>query len=126
MKRHLLLLLILSIAISGIARDFTYTYEGRSFKYTVLDEVAKTCQISAYGILGHYDISGALIIPETVSDGSSEYSVTSIGRLAFSGCRDMTEVTIPNSVISIDDYAFQRCSGLTEVTIPNSVTTIGD
>lgn len=45
---------------------------------------------------------------------------------AFSGCIDMTSVTIPSSVISIGYYAFFNCSGLTSVIIPNSVTSIGD
>ncbi len=43
----------------------------------------------------------------------------------FSGCSNLTSVTIPNFVTSIGDNAFKNCSGLTSVTIPNSVTTIG-
>ena len=45
---------------------------------------------------------------------------------AFSGCRNLTSVTIPNSMTSISDNAFCRCSSLTSVTIPNSVTSIGE
>ena len=44
---------------------------------------------------------------------------------AFSGCADLTSVTIPDSVIIITDFAFSYCSGLTSVTIPDSVTGIG-
>ena len=52
-------------------------------------------------------------------------SVTSIGRGAFFGCRDLTTITIPNSVTSIGSEAFADCSGLTSITIPSSVTSIG-
>ncbi len=52
--------------------------------------------------------------------------ITSIGELAFGGCKYLTSIVIPNSVTSIGQRAFYRCSGLTSITIPNSVTSIGD
>ena len=70
--------------------------------------------------------SDEVIIPESVTHDSTAYSVTSIGRKAFSGCSGLTSVTIPNSVTSIGYDAFGYCSGLTSVTIPNSVTSIGE
>ena len=67
--------------------------------------------------------SGSIIIPEKVTYESVEYSVTSIGELAFywSG---ITSVSIPNSVTSIGEQAFYLCESLTSITIPNSVTNI--
>ena len=52
-------------------------------------------------------------------------SVTSIDKYAFSGCLSLKSITIPVSVTSIDKYAFRGCSSLTSITIPNSVTEIG-
>ena len=52
--------------------------------------------------------------------------VTSIDSSAFSGCRKLTSISIPDSVTSISDYAFYDCSGLTSITIGNGVTTIGN
>jgi hypothetical protein len=53
-------------------------------------------------------------------------SVTSIGNHAFWNCRELTSITIPNSVTSIEEYAFAWCSGLTDITIPNSVASVGE
>ena len=48
-----------------------------------------------------------------------------IAAKAFSGCSDLSSVTIPGSVKFIGDNTFYGCSGLTSVNIPNSVTSIG-
>ena len=53
-------------------------------------------------------------------------SVISIGDLAFSGCRSLTDIVIPNSVTSIGESAFSCCGSLTRIVIPDSVTSIGD
>ncbi|MBQ8690063.1 MAG: leucine-rich repeat domain-containing protein [Clostridia bacterium] len=56
---------------------------------------------------------------------SNAYSVTFIDEYAFSGCRSLTSITIPDGVIIIDEYAFSGCDNLTSATIPDSVTVIG-
>ena len=52
-------------------------------------------------------------------------TVTSIGMMAFTECRNLTSVTIPNSVTTINSYAFSECVSLKSVQIPQSVTSIG-
>lgn len=126
MKKVLLLFICVWIAFPGFTRDFSDTYEGQTLIYTVIDEEAKTCKTKD----GHLfygagnDVSGDLVIPAEVSDGSSNYTVISIGNYAFSDCNDLTSISIPNSVTFIGDYAFYECSGLTSISIPNSVTSI--
>lgn len=64
MKTYLLTILGLLISFPLTARDFSYTYEGNTLIYTVLDENSKTCEVK-----NGYDASGILTIPETAIDG---------------------------------------------------------
>ena len=50
---------------------------------------------------------------------------TEIDSYFFSGCSNLTSITLPPTVTSIGNSAFYNCSGLTSVTIPGSVTSIG-
>lgn len=52
-------------------------------------------------------------------------SVTSIGKGAFSGCKDLVSITVPDSVTNIEDGAFARCKDLVSIIIPDSVVNIG-
>lgn len=120
------MLLGVMMALPALARDFTYTYEGQTLTYTVIDEDAKTCMTKAgkdKSTPGN-DVSGSLIIPPTANDGTTDYAVTEIGDYAFSGCCDLKRVSISNSVTFISWFAFYGCQGLKELVIPNSVTTI--
>ena len=65
------------------------------------------------------------MIPSTVTNNGTTYTVTGIGVYAFCGCTNLTNVTIPNSVTNIGFKAFYYCTSLTNVTIGNSVTSIG-
>ncbi len=52
--------------------------------------------------------------------------ISSIGEETFNSCGSLTSVTIPAGVVSIGDYAFEYCGSLVSVTIPDSVVSIGD
>ena len=122
MKRQLLLSLAATLlALPALARDFTFTYEGQTLTYTVINEEAKTCKVKAgtWSSPGN-NVSGDLTIP----DIADVYSVTSIGNYAFFCCIGLTSVTIPNSVTSIGKLAFNSCHGLPLIEIPGSVKEI--
>ena len=49
---------------------------------------------------------------------------TSIGKGAFFKCKEIINITIPNTVKSISENAFSECDSLKSIVIPNSVKTI--
>ena len=71
----------------------------------------------------HRNPATNIVIPDTVMDSGTTYSVTSIGDNAFE-TNALTSVVIPDSVITIGDDAFYF-NALTSVTIGNGVTSIG-
>ena len=123
MKKLLLLIVGVLIALPTFARDFSYTYEGITITYTVLNEWTKTCATKGLSLA-----IGDVIIPPKVKDGETEYTVTTIGSYTFgSKYYSITSITIPNTVTTIADHAFYNCSSyISSLTIPDSVTSIGD
>ena len=47
-----------------------------------------------------------------------------IGDSAFSGCKSLESVNIPDGVEEIEEYTFCGCESLTSVVIPDSVTAL--
>ena len=146
MKQRLLLtilsLFLLNVSILG---DYT---DSKGIRYHCYDYYDDDTDYIA-SVFDGKSASGRVVIPGTIEENGKTYTVTSIdygafsgckglrsitipnsvkniGRDAFLGCTGLTSITIPNSVTSIGDYAFQNCNSLTSVTIPNSVTSIGD
>ena len=97
-----------------------YDFSQDGLDYDILSTEDKTCEVSDCS----YNLS-TVVIPSTVVNNGTTYTVTSIGDEAFYGCSKLTAVEIPNSVTSIGNYAFLGCSSLTAVEIPSSVTSIG-
>lgn len=131
MKKILVFMLGVLLALPGIARDFTYEYEGQTLTYTVLSESNMTCMPKegnywAPGKLytsGNY-VSGDLVIPSIAKDGDVEFSVTRIGELAFCFNSDLTSVSIPSSVYKISAHAFYQCGALKDFTIEDGDITL--
>ncbi len=53
--------------------------------------------------------TGDIVIPSSIIVDEKEYAVTRVGDYAFSGCDDLTSLTVPYSVTHIGDYAFSGC-----------------
>lgn len=72
------------------------------------------------------EYTGDIVIPSTVKHKGKTYSVTSIGKSAFSGCFSLASVDIPEGVTSTGDKAFMGCSSLTSISLPKGVTRISN
>jgi len=106
-------------------RASAYDFKVDGIYYNITDATNQKVAVT-YLTQGTASYSGDIIIPPTVTNAGTTYTVTSIGDEAFGWCKGLTSVTIPNSVTSIGYGAFYECDGLTSMTIPNSVTSIGD
>ncbi len=74
-------------------------------RYSLKDGVATVIKQSE-------NISGAVVIPNTLTHKGKTYEVGSIAGEAFKGCVLVTDITIPDSVTSIDVNAFTDCVNL--------------
>ena len=83
---------------------------------TVSAECDSTSSVTSGEVATQY--SGS-VVSATIGE-----CVTSIDRLAFDGCHNLTSVNIPSGVTSINICAFRGCTSLTSVTIPDSVEII--
>lgn len=108
-----------------VMADFNDTFFDANFEYTVLTVEGTNGTVSVGRKLATIP-SGSVTIPALITEGKAIYSVTTIGQEAFSWCKDLTDITIPDTVTEIGDEAFSWCSNLRNITIPDSVTHIGN
>jgi hypothetical protein len=101
---------------SGDTGECTWALTGAAGNYTLT--------VSGNGPMGEHPFSDTHIPgikTLIIQDG-----VTTIGKKAFSSCRDLTSLTIGNSVRTIGEEAFFQCESVTDtLIIPNSVISIG-
>lgn len=69
-------------------------------------------------------LSGDIVVPETVTHGDRTYIVTAIGDGAFIYCSDLTSVKLPPTIKSIGYRAFFECTNLASIQLPMNIETI--
>ncbi len=111
-----LFLLLLLLLVSSIGFGQTFTVDG--LNYNIISTNPNEVEVTG----GTF--TNPLIIPNTVTNNGTDFTVTTIVNDAFRN-DGVTSVSIPNSVTLIGRSAF-RDNQLTNVTIPNSVITIGN
>ncbi|MCM1313916.1 MAG: leucine-rich repeat protein [Prevotella sp.] len=98
------------ISITASAEE-DYTYENLIYKLSENGTIEITgCDKSVTSV----------VIPNVIEG----IKVTGIGYYAFSACKNLTEIKIPDSVASINIGAFSGCKSLKDITLPDSITDI--
>ncbi|MBR3492772.1 MAG: leucine-rich repeat protein [Bacteroidales bacterium] len=127
----LLLALFLGMG-TAYAYDFSVVVSGKTFYFNLIDATHHYVEVTYPGTYsnpygGFTKPTGNISIPDGFYSGSTLYTVTKIGDMAFYGCSGLTgSLTIPSTVNSIGVDAFYNCSGFSgSLSVPNSVTTIG-
>lgn len=119
------LLFTLIFALTAVTQAAAYDFEVDGIYYNKNGTNATV----TYKEINKHGYRGKVVIPETVSYGGKNYTVTAIADNAFYSYSNdyrnaLTEITLPNTLISIGQYAFGYCEALKEVLMPNSVTSI--
>ena len=65
------------------------------------------CDINCYN-----NVSGDVIIPDSIKYQGISYAVRWISTDAFNGCSGMTSIHIPKTITSINPWAFYKCGGM--------------
>ena len=101
-------------AITGTTEDGLFEYEvekkwtGSEYEYGV--RITRCDK----------NVSGKVVVPETIEG----YKVKWIDNYAFSNCKNITEITIPDSVMEIGEFAFLGCTSLLKVVLSKNMTAI--
>ncbi|GEM_PF-3524967 len=123
-----------SAVFSNSSKVTVYCYENsaahnyciaESVKYSLINsnsDFTYTTQNGEVTIVRYNGMGGNVTIPDTI-DG---LPVTSIGDHAFTGCKSVTQLTVPSSVSSIGAGAFAFCPALGKTVIPAETTVFGN
>ena len=115
-----LLGLLCLVPLTGYAYDF---YAGGLYYNITSTTAPYTVEVTERGN-GYYYRETTINIPSSVTYNGTSYSVTAIGKWAFSSCSKLTAITIPSSVTKIGAQAFAK-TGISSITIPVNVTSVG-
>ena len=111
-------MLIALLAMIPVGAWAQTTFTQGDFTYTVTDEENHKVSIAK---AEEATLTGALVIPSSVTYEAVTYAVTAVGESGFNGT-GITSVTIPVSVMTIGNAAFQNCGSLSSITIEDSET----
>lgn len=105
------------------AAKFNVEYGGNTLIFEVWN--ATTKKVNLMGSATSNPVE-TLMIPERVSDGTTEYTVAQIYYGAFKGATWFQKVSFPETMEALGSSSFDGCTSLTEIRMPQSVDWIGE
>lgn len=101
---------------------------GHLLRYNILNGSAEvTYMQSVSGNTGAaYNISGNVVVPDSVEYDGQKIPVTKIGNKAFYRSNSIITVSLPSTITEIGAEAFYRCTAITMMVLPESVEYIGN
>lgn len=96
-------------AVWQLSSDGTFTVSGTGEMYGLYSQFLESWEEEKSDI-------------KTVVIGSG---ITNVGAQCFSGCPNLTSVTLPDTLTAIHESAFSSCKALTAIAFPDSLTSIG-
>lgn len=101
---------------------------GHLLRYDIMNGWAEvTYMHSVSGTTGAaYNISGNVVVPDSVEYNGQKLPVTKIGNKAFFRSNSIITVSLPPTITEIGAEAFYRCTAMTMMILPESVEYIGD
>lgn len=122
--RFTIVALTVLTALSSFAYDFEYTYEGVTINYTIVND--SRCCVAGGKASGFQSgtpksqVTGNVIIPDSVEFKGKLYEVVYIDDYAFCYCENMSSLTIPSSIRTIFDFALIGCFNLKDLILEDS------
>ena len=87
-----------------------YILYGTVYEDEEIDSVKDSIYITGYSGSG-----GRVVIPDMIESSGNMYSVTGIGKKAFTGEKSLREISMPGSIRRLEDWAFAQCCNLNKV-----------
>lgn len=112
-------LIVLLLLIGQQALSYDFEVNGIYYGYDISTQ-------TAYVTSGDNKYSGTIDIPMSVTYNGRSLNVTAIGYGAFSECKGLVSINMPQSITSIGGQAFKYCRKLTTVNMSDKVTDIGE
>ena len=124
MKQCIKIMSIILLGVFANQRSYSYDFEVGGIYYGYNTNTQTAYVTKDYTKEQTY--TGNIIIPSTVTYNGRTLDVVEIGTEAFSKCRDLYSVSLPNSIKTIGQSAFAGCGGIVSLSLPSSVNSIGE